>query len=50
MTAKELIKLLKADGWFEVNQVGSHRHFKHPNKPGKITVPIHTGDLKLKTA
>ncbi|MBR3533330.1 MAG: type II toxin-antitoxin system HicA family toxin [Clostridiales bacterium] len=50
MKAKELEKLLLADGWFEVGQVGSHKHFKHPFKPGKITIPIHKGDLKIKTA
>lgn len=50
MTAKEIEKLLKADGWKAVGQVGSHKQFKHPTKPGKITVPIHSGDLKIKTA
>lgn len=45
MTAKEAIKILKADGWTEKSQKGSHRHFVHPTKPGKVTVPIHGGDL-----
>ena len=30
--------MLKADGWFEVNQVGSHKQFKHPVKTGRVTV------------
>lgn len=48
--AREMIKLLSDDGWEFVKQVGSHRHYKHPSKPGKVTVPIHTGDIDLKTA
>ena len=38
MNSRQIIKLLKADGWFEVNRVGSHAQFKHPTKPGKVTV------------
>ena len=45
MTAKELIKQLKADGWVEVDTRGSHVQYKHPTKPGKVTVPFHSGDL-----
>ena len=37
MTSKEVIKRLKEDGWIEVipRTPGSHRHFRHPTKPGK---------------
>ena len=45
MTAREVIKVLHEDGWYEVRQKGSHLHFKHPTKPGIVTVPIHRGDL-----
>jgi predicted RNA binding protein YcfA (HicA-like mRNA interferase family) len=45
MTAREILTILKQDGWYEVSQEGSHRHFKHPEKKGKVTVPIHNGDL-----
>ncbi|WP_367569376.1 type II toxin-antitoxin system HicA family toxin [Lacrimispora sp.] len=45
MTAKEILKELYKDGWIEVNQRGSHINFKHPAKPGKVTVPMHSGDL-----
>lgn len=31
-SSREVIQLLKADGWFEVNVVGSHHQFKHPAK------------------
>ena len=45
MTAKEIIKQLKADGWVEVDTRGSLVQYKHPIKPGKVTVPSHSGDL-----
>lgn len=39
---KELMKLLENDGWYRIAQgATSHIHFKHPSKPGKITVPRH---------
>src|SRR5436853_373116 len=39
MKARDVIRLLEDDGWIRVSQKGSHRHFKHPTKPGKVTVP-----------
>ena len=48
MKAREAIRRLKKEGWIEINQVGSHKQFKHPTKEGKITVPDHPGDLKPK--
>ncbi len=38
-SSRDVIKDLKADGWELHNVTGSHHHFKHPTKPGKITVP-----------
>ncbi|KAF3981740.1 MAG: type II toxin-antitoxin system HicA family toxin [Methylococcales symbiont of Hymedesmia sp. n. MRB-2018] len=38
MKTKELIKLIKNDGWFQVRQKGSHRQFKHLTKTGTVTV------------
>ena len=35
---KEIINMLKADGWYLYAQKGSHRQFKHPVKEGKATV------------
>ncbi|MHB9026353.1 MAG: type II toxin-antitoxin system HicA family toxin [Armatimonadota bacterium] len=49
MTAKEIIKIIEEDGWYSVNQTGAHKNFKHAVKPGKVTVPIHRGDLKKGT-
>lgn len=45
MTAREILKLLHKDGWYEVNQEGSHLQLKHPTKPGKVTVAKHSGDI-----
>ena len=41
MRFREMDKILKADGWYEVSQRGSHHQYKHPTKPGKVTVPEH---------
>ncbi len=49
MTARDLVRILKADGWLEKNQRGSHLQLVHPTKSGKVTVPIHSGDLDVKT-
>ena len=39
MNSKELIKMIEADGWQLVRAKGSHHHFKHPIKPGLVTIP-----------
>lgn len=49
MTAKDVIARLKAAGWYEAGQNGSHRKFRHPDRPGFVIVPIHTGDIPLGT-
>lgn len=38
LSSKEVIRILRADGWYEVNCVGDHHQFRHPLKPGKVTV------------
>jgi predicted RNA binding protein YcfA (HicA-like mRNA interferase family) len=38
MKVRELIKLLKEDGWSQARMRGSHRQFKHSSKPGTVTV------------
>ncbi|MBN0934454.1 type II toxin-antitoxin system HicA family toxin, partial [Pseudomonas aeruginosa] len=38
MRSREVIDLLLEDGWYEVAVKGSHHQFKHPSKPGKVTV------------
>lgn len=38
MKVRDLIRLVEQDGWYFVGQRGSHRQYRHPNKPGKVTV------------
>lgn len=45
MKVRELLKVLKNDGWQEIAQKGSHLQLEHPTKKGKVTVPIHGGDI-----
>ena len=45
MTAKQVLKILKADGWYKVSQVGSHIQLKHDHKKGRVTVSDHKGDI-----
>lgn len=47
---KEMVKLLKSDGWQVKTQSGSHLQMVHPSKTGKVTIPMHSGDLDVKTA
>ena len=49
ITVREMLKILKKDGWYEVEQHGSHLQLKHPTKKGKVTVPKHKGDIAPKT-
>ncbi|MBS5724272.1 MAG: type II toxin-antitoxin system HicA family toxin [Clostridiales bacterium] len=45
ITPKDMEKLILADGWVFKTQVGSHRQYTHPTKPGKVTIPFHSKDL-----
>lgn len=38
MKVREVIELLREDGWTQVRQRGSHRQFRHPAKKGTVTV------------
>ena len=49
MSSAEIIRLLKADGWFEVARKGSHAQFKHRDKQGRVTVPHPKRDIPIGT-
>jgi predicted RNA binding protein YcfA (HicA-like mRNA interferase family) len=49
-TVKEVVKRIQEDGWVCVSQEGDHRHFKHPVKKGKVTIPVNNKELKKGTA
>jgi len=35
---RDLISLIESDGWVQVRTKGSHRQYRHPTKPGIVTV------------
>ena len=43
MKVRDAIKLIENDGWFLVRTRGSHRHFKHPTKPGLVMIAGQSG-------
>lgn len=50
LSGRDVIRILKEDGWIEVGVRGSHHYFKHQVKLGKISVPVHANkSLKSKT-
>ncbi len=46
---KEIIREIEAAGWVKVAHVGSHAQFKHPTRPGRVTVPHPKRDLPIGT-
>lgn len=49
MHSREIIKMLEEDGWCHVDTEGDHWQFKHPTKPGKVTVVHPRKDTTKKT-
>ncbi len=49
VNSREVIRIIKKDGWYQVRQKGSHVHFQHPHKPGTATVPHPKKDLSRGT-
>ncbi|WP_133510447.1 type II toxin-antitoxin system HicA family toxin [Candidatus Thiosymbion oneisti] len=49
MKSSEVITRLNRDGWFLHHVKGSHHQFKHPSKPGRVTVPHPKKDLPTGT-
>ena len=45
VTAAELLRALRRDGWLEQRQSGSHVLLRHPTKPGRVIVPRHAGKI-----
>ena len=41
--------MIESDGWCLVGVRGSHHHFKHPTKPGRVTVPHPKTQIPLGT-
>lgn len=40
---REILRILRDDGWVLLRQKGSHQQYAHPHKPGLVTVSFHSG-------
>jgi predicted RNA binding protein YcfA (HicA-like mRNA interferase family) len=49
LDSRAVIRELEKDGWYEVNQVGSHKQFRHAEKKGRVTVPYPKRDIPIGT-
>jgi predicted RNA binding protein YcfA (HicA-like mRNA interferase family) len=38
MKVRDIVQVIRADGWYLVAMRGSHRQYKHPIKTGRVTV------------
>ena len=41
----EMERIILSDGWMFKSQTGSHKHYVHPVKQGKVTIPFHVKDI-----
>jgi predicted RNA binding protein YcfA (HicA-like mRNA interferase family) len=44
MKIRDIIKLIESEGWYLVETKGSHRQYKHPTIPGRVTIAGHPND------
>ncbi|MBC8231854.1 type II toxin-antitoxin system HicA family toxin [bacterium] len=44
MKVRNVIKMIESDGWHLSRTRGSHRQYKHPSKPGRVTIAGHPND------
>jgi len=49
MTAKQVLGVLRANGWQELRRKGSHLQMVHAHLDRHTTIPMHKGDLKIGT-
>ncbi len=46
ITGKDALRILvRHFGWYVARQTGSHANLKHPNRPGRVTIPVHAGEI-----
>lgn len=48
-SSRNVLKMLKDDGWELRGVDGSHHQFRHPTKPGRVTVPHPVKDMSRGT-
>ncbi|MFZ0919209.1 MAG: type II toxin-antitoxin system HicA family toxin [Candidatus Dormiibacterota bacterium] len=44
LTGREIMKALRRLGWEVVAQRGSHVQLRHPERSGRVTIPLHAGE------
>jgi predicted RNA binding protein YcfA (HicA-like mRNA interferase family) len=49
MNSRQVIKRLESEGWYLCRVNGSHHQFKHPEKPGRVTVKHPDSDIPAGT-
>ena len=48
-SSRDVIRLLREDGWYEIACDGDHHQFRHKTKPGKDTVTHPVKDIPIRT-
>ena len=48
-SSRDVVRMLIQDGWMRVATEGSHVQFKHPIKPGRVTVAHPVKDIPVGT-
>ena len=48
-SSRDVIRLLREDGWYEIACDGDHHQFRHKTKPGKVTVTHPVKDIPIRT-
>lgn len=44
MKVRDVIRMIEQEGWYLVVTKGSHRQYKHPDKPGRVTIAGHSSE------
>ena len=44
MKVRDVTRMIERDGWHLAAMRGSHRQYKHPDKPGRVMIAGHPGD------
>jgi predicted RNA binding protein YcfA (HicA-like mRNA interferase family) len=44
MKVRDVIRMIEQEGWYLVVTKGSHRQYKHPDKPGRVTIAGHPSE------
>jgi predicted RNA binding protein YcfA (HicA-like mRNA interferase family) len=48
LSSRQVIRALHAAGWVRVRVAGDHHQFRHPERPGTVTVPHPVKDLSAR--